>query len=481
MTGGLPSTARRWLLAVALLVQFMVALDVSVVNVALADIHAALDFTADGLVWVVDAYTLTFGGLIMLGSRIGDVTGRRRTLLAGLMIFGLASLAGGLARGPGELIAARAAQGVGAAVLAPMAFTLITAHVPAGPARARALGLWGAAAALGGAAGVLAGGVLTEWASWRSVLFVNVPVVAFAMVAARQIPADQRRSLRPRLDIAGALLATAGTSTLVLGVVRTQAYGWSSAATVLTLALAAALLAVFVLVERRAAAPLLDLRLLAHRPVLGANLCVLLLFSGQFAAFYFVSLYVQQVLGFGPAATGLAFLPFALGTVAGTIIATRTIARIGPRWLLSVGSAVAAAGFGWFAVALKVDGSFLTSILGPSLVASISLGVCFVPAGTTATTGIDPAEAGMASGLITSSRQIGGSIGLAALATVSITVTNHHHGGHLAALATGYATAVGIGAALLALASVVALLLIPGRPQPDATPTAPRPGRALTR
>ncbi|NGO73812.1 MFS transporter, partial [Streptomyces boncukensis] len=478
----------RWLLLVVALVQFLVALDMSVVNVALPDIRASLDFSASGLTWVVNAYALTFGGLLMLGGRTGDVAGRRRTLLAGLALFGLASVGGGCAQSAGHLIAARAAQGVGAAVLTPVALALITVRFPAGPARVRALALWGASAAVGGAVGVLAGGVLTQTAGWRAVLFVNVPFVALGLLAAvRGVPADERHAATPRLDIAGALLATAGTSTLVLGVVRTEQHAWGSATTLLTLALAAALLAGFALVERRTADPLLRLGLLRRRPVIAANLIVLLLFSGQFAAFYFVSLYLQQVLGYGPAATGLSFLPFTAGIVAGSAFATRTAERLGPRALLTCGGAVAAIGFGWFGAVLGADGSFTVSVLGPSVVTSLGLGVCFIPVATAATTGVGPEEAGMASGLVTSSRQIGGSLGLAALSTVAATVTERRGGvsgdadgggaDRLSALASGYATAVGISGALLAAAALLAYVLLPRPSRPSggsATGASPR-------
>ena len=450
----------RWLLAVVLLVQVMVALDVSVVNVALPDIQSSLGFGAGALTWVINAYALTFGGLLMLGGRVGDVVGRRRALLAGLVLFAAASLAGGLAQTPGQLIAARAVQGVGAAVLAPIAFTLLTVHIPAGPARARALGLWGASAAVGGALGVLIGGLCTESIGWRTVLLLNLPIVAFALVAALyRIPADHRHGLASRLDPIGAVLVTAGMSTLVLGVIRTEAHPWGSATTLLTLLLAFALLVAFVLVELRVAAPLLRLGLLAQRPVATANLFVLLLFSGQFAAFYFVSLYLQRVLGYGPAETGVAFLPFTAGLVFGSGVASRAVGRIGERRLLVTGGVLAAVGFAWFAVTMSVDGSFLTSILGPSLLVSVGVGLSVVPVATAATSGVAAAEAGMASSLITSSRQLGGALGLAALATVAATVTGD--GTDRAALAHGYAAAIGVSAALLAVAATIAGVLLP--------------------
>lgn len=469
---------RRWLLVVVLLVQVMVALDVSVVNVALPDIQSSLGFSAGGLTWVINAYALTFGGLLMLGGRVGDVVGRRPALLAGLALFAAASLAGGLAQTPGQLIAARAVQGVGAAVLAPIAFTLLAVHIPAGPARARALGLWGAAAAVGGALGVLIGGLCTESIGWRTVLLLNLPIVAFALVAAvYRIPVDRRDGLGPRLDPAGAVLVTAGMSTLVLGVIRTDTHPWGSATTVLTLLLAVALLVAFVFVEFRVAAPLLRIGLLAQRPVAAANLFVLLLFSGQFAAFYFVSLYLQRVLGYGPAETGVAFLPFTAGLVLGAGVASRAVGRIGERRLLVTGGVLAAVGFVWFAVTMSADGSFLTAVLGPSLVVSVGVGLSVVPVATAATTGVAAAEAGMASSLITSSRQLGGALGLAALATVATTVTGHDP--DRAALAHGYASAIGVSAALLAVAALIALVLLPARASTrPASDSAPAPSDA---
>ncbi|WP_461010978.1 MFS transporter [Streptomyces capparidis] len=462
------------MLAVVLTVQFMVALDASVVNVALPDIRSGLGFTGDGLTWVVNAYALAFGGLMLLGGRLGDIAGHRRTLLAGLALFGAASLAGGLMQSPGGLVAARAVQGAGAAALAPVALSLLTTSFPPGPALSRALGLWGATAAAGGATGVLAGGVLTEWLGWRAVMLVNVPIVAFAYVMGAGLPTGHRRKAATgRLDVLGAVLATAGATTLVLGVVRTSTAGWGSAATVLTLGSAAVLLAAFVAVELRVRDPLLRMGLLARRPVLGANLFMMLLFSGQFAAFYFTSLYLHQVLGFGPATAGAAFLPFCVGIVIGSVIATRTVATLGLRRLLVAGGLVGGCGFAWFGAAFAAEGGFWAAILGPSLVASVGIGMCIVPLGTAATSGVPADEAGMASGLINTSRQIGGSIGLAALDTLAVTVIGDHHGGSPAGQADGYGAAIGATAVLLAGAAAVAALLIPGRGAPGAPPGAP--------
>lgn len=444
--------------------QFTVALDMSVVNVALPDIRADLGFDPQGLLWVVNAYALTFGGLLMLGGRLADLLGSRRVLTGGLALFGLASLAGGLAWSPGALVTARAVQGAGAAALAPVAFALITLAFPAGPARSRALGMWGMAGAAGGAVGVLAGGVLTDAAGWRAVMLVNVPIVVLALFAAARtgLGASARPTAGPaRLDVTGALLATAGTSLLVLGLVRTSTHSWGSAPTLTTLGAAALLLVAFVLVELRTRSPLLRPGLLRGRPVLTANLFCLLLSSGQFAAFYFVSLFTQGVLGLGPTAAGAAFLPFCVGVVAGSLLATRLVAVLGTRLLLAAGGGVAALGMAGFAVTAQADGGFLSSILGPSLVCSLGVGLCFVPLGTAATTGVAPEETGMASGLLNSARQVGGSLGLAVLVTVAARTTGD--GTTPTGLADGYAAAFRVCAVLLAAAALVALVLLPAR------------------
>ncbi|WP_053754103.1 MFS transporter [Streptomyces sp. MMG1533] len=460
----------RWLLPVLLTVQFLVSLDMSVVNVALPDIGRGLGFDAESLTWVVNAYALTFGGLLMLGGRLADVIGRRRILVAGFVVFGLASMAGGLARAPGQLIAARAVQGAGAAALAPVALALITVNYPAGTARSRALGLWGASGAAGGAVGVLAGGLLTDWAGWRSVMLVNVPVVVAVLAVVRSaVPADQRLAVssRPRLDAVGALLVTAGTSLLVLGLVRTQTYGWTDWRTTGVLGAAAVLLALFAATEKRVRQPLLRLGLLAQGPVLAANVFALLMSAGQFAAFYFTSLYMQQVLDYGPTAAGSAFLPFCVGVVAGSVIAARTVGRVGSGTLLPAGGLLGAAGIAWFAAAVAVDGGFLLSILGPSVVASVGIGMCFVPLGTAATTGVAPEESGMASGLLNSSRQVGGAIGLGVLVTVAAGAGGEGTQG----LVDGFSAAYWVAAGLLAVAAVAAgLLYRKGTPPAETRP-----------
>ncbi|MFJ8165512.1 MFS transporter [Streptomyces sp. NPDC096136] len=458
-------------LAAAAVAQFVVALDMSVVNVALPAIRADLGFAPLDLSWVVHVYALTFGGFLLLGGRACDLYGRRRTFALGLAVFGLCSLAGGLAQAPWQLIAARAGQGLGAAAAAPAALAMLTTTFDEGPRRVRALGVWSAVNAAGGALGVLAGGLLTQYAGWRWVMLINLPivVVALALIPAG-VPVGASPARRERLDALGAVLATSGVGLLVLGVVRTDTLGWGSPATWMTLAAAAVLLGMFVLAESRTAAPLLRLGLLRSRWVAGANVLVFLAAAGQFTAFYFVSLYMQQVLGMGAAATGIAFLPFSAGLVAGTIVATRITAARTPRVSLVPGALLAAAGLAWFAL-ISPDGSFLTDVLGPSLVTSVGAGLVLAPVAAAATTGVAPHEAGMASGLMNSSRQLGGSIGLAALATIAA----HHTGRSTdpAALNDGYALGLAIAAAVFVLATVVAIGVLPRRravtPLPQST------------
>ncbi|MCX4745916.1 MFS transporter [Kitasatospora sp. NBC_01287] len=446
-------------LAAVAVIQFVLALDTSVVNVALPAIRAGLGFASLDLSWVVHVYALTFGGFLLLGGRACDLFGRRRLIVPGLLLFGFCSLAGGLAQAPWQLVAARAGQGLGAAAAAPAALSLLTTTFGEGPGRVRALGVWSTVNAAGGALGVLAGGVLTQYAGWRWVMLVNLPVVALALaLVTASVPAGERVARRERLDVPGAVLATGGVGLLVFGVVRTDALGWGSATTLGTLAAAAALLAAFVLVESKATAPLLRLGLLRSRWVAGANVLVLLAGAGQFAAFYFVSLYLQQVLGMGAAATGTAFLPFSAGVVAGAAVATRITTSRGPRASLVPGALLATAGLLWFAF-ISPDGGFLTDVLGPSAVTSVGLGLLLAPVTAAATTGVAPGEAGMASGLLNSSRQLGGCVGLATLATIAADRSGAVV--DAASLDSGYALGLAVTAGLFLLAAVVAACVLP--------------------
>ncbi|MER6304673.1 MFS transporter [Streptomyces sp. NPDC001657] len=457
-------------LAAAAVAQFVVALDMSVVNVALPAIRTALGFAPLDLSWVVHVYALTFGGFLLLGGRACDLYGRRRLFVLGLTVFGLCSLAGGLAQAPWQLIAARAGQGLGAAASAPAALAMLTTTFTEGPRRVRALGVWSAVNAAGGALGVLAGGLLTEYAGWRWVMLINLPIVAAALaLVPAGVPAGAQPARQEKLDALGAVLATGGVGLLVLGVVRTDILGWGSPLTWVTLATAAAMLVAFIFAESRAGAPLLRLGLLRSRWIAGANMLVFLAAAGQFTAFYFVSLYMQQVLGMGAAATGTAFLPFSLGLVVGTIVATRITAARNPRASLVPGALLAAAGLAWFAV-ISPNGSFLTDVLGPSLVTSVGAGLVLAPVAAAATTGVAAQEAGMASGLMNSSRQLGGCIGLAALATIAA----HHTGTATdpAALNDGYALGLAVTAVLFLLAVVVAIGVLPRH---RAVPPVPKP------
>lgn len=447
------------ILAAVSLVSFMVSVDISVVNVGLPQIAAGLGFGASGLQWVIHAYALTFGGLLLLGGKAADRYGHRRILVLGLVLFGLSSLLGGLAQEPGQLIAARAAQGVGAAALSPASLALLAATFPTGRARVRAYGVWTAMNGAGAALGVLIGGVLTEYAGWRWVMFVSVPMAAAALLATVWgVAAVRRQAPAGPPDVLGAILATAGMTLLVFGIVRTDQHPWTSATTLGTLGIALALLTAFVLVERTTSREkLVRLGLFANRNVTGANAYNLLLGGALTSSFYFMSLYVQRVLGAGPALAGVEFLPFALGIVAGAALGGRLGHRLPSRSLLVVGGLLAAAGFAWFGL-ITSDGLFIANILGPSIVASVGVGLAFGPVVSTGTLGVAAHETGVASGLLASSRQIGASLGLAALGTAA-----QHRIGSVPtpeAQAHGYAFGLVLCSVLVVCAVLVALTVL---------------------
>jgi EmrB/QacA subfamily drug resistance transporter len=440
---------KKWILVVLVTAQFMVSLDLSVVNVALPAIRDGLGFTAGQLSWVVNAYTLLYGGCIVLGGRLGDLLDRRQLLLAGLIVFAGASLAGGLAQNPAELIAARAVQGLGAAVLSPLTLALVTTTFEASAERARAVSAWAAATVLGGAVGVVASGLLTDYVGWQWVFFVNVPIAVFAgVVAVAYLPAGQRLH-GGRVDVLGAILVTAGCGALILGVVRTEDIGWSAATTWATLAVAAVLLSLFVVTQRRGRYPLMRLDLFARRPFLAANVFGFLLTAGQFAGFYFVSLHMQRVLGYSPAEAGLGFLPFCVGAGIGAAIATRRLSQWGLRTVMLVGGLLSGIGIAWFSLA-HPGGSFWADLFGPSVVASIGIGASFVAMGAAATAGIETELAGMASGMLNSSRQLGGSIGLAVLTAVASSAT---------AVSDGISRALLVGGVLVVIGALGALVV----------------------
>ena len=442
-------------------VQFLVSLDVSIVNVGLPQIAIGLGFNAVDLTWVINAYALTFGGLLLLGGKAADRYGRKPVLLFGLSVFALGSLAGGLAQAPAQLVAARAVQGIGAATLAPSALSLLTATFPTGRARIRAFGVWSAVNAAGGAFGVLVGGLLTEYAGWRWVMFVNIPMALVALTLASRGIAKDAPSAHPggRPDLLGAFLVTGGVTVLVLAVVRTDQHPWTSTVTLTTLAAAAALLTAFVYVERTTPRdPMLRLGLLANRSVFGANAFNLLAGAALASSFYFMSLYLQRVLDTGPAVTGTMFLPFGLGLVVGSTLAVKLGYRIAPRTLVISGGLLTAIGFGWYGLVMSPGATFMYDVLGPSVVASIGFGLCLGPLVSTATAGVAADEVGTASALLNSSRQIGASLGLAVLGTVA-----SRHTGHAmtaSALNDGYALGLTLDATVLLAAVLIALAVL---------------------
>jgi EmrB/QacA subfamily drug resistance transporter len=462
-------------LALACVAQFMVVLDVSIVTVALPSIGRDLHYTASGLQWVVSGYVLTFAGFLLFGGRAADLFGRRRSYLFGLALFTLASLAGGVAQNPEWLTAARAAQGVGGAFLSPASLTIIVTTFTGQQRRARAIGVWSAVSGAGGAAGAILGGVLTAELSWRWVLFVNIPIGIVTAVAAAAWLTELRRPSgdggRPRIDIGGAVTITAGLGALVYAIIETSAHPWLSAPTLSGLAVAAVLLAAFALIEHRlATAALVPFGLLRSRPVGGANVMMLVAGGVFFSMWYFLSLYFQYVLGYSALRAGLAFIPMAIAIIVGAQASPRLLPRTGLRPLLAGGMLLAAAGFAWLA-RVPAHGSFLAHVLGPGCIAALALGLLFTPLATAATTGVPLSQAGLASGVLNTSRQIGGSIGLAALATAAVARTHSALGsghGAASALAAGYDRAFAI-AAVLSLAGLACSLLVPAA---KATPAA---------
>ena len=460
----------RATLLLSCLAQFMVILDVSVVNVALPAIRNGLHFSEADLQWVVNAYTVTFAGFLLLGGRAADLLGRRRVFVAGLVLFALASLAGGVATSQDVLIAARAIQGLGGAVIAPASLSILTTTFAEGPARNRAVGIWGAMGGAGGAAGVLLGGVLTDLLSWRWILFINVPIGLLAAVAAQRMLMESRNARGARdFDLRGALAATIGLSLLVLGIVRTDQTGWGDSSTLLLVAAGIALLVAFVIIEGRLAkAPLMPLRIYRSRTLSAANLVVLLVGGSTFGMWFFVSLYLQQVLGYSPIRAGLAFLPMTLCIVVGSTVASRIVARVGAKPLLVLGMASLTVGLAWF-TQISPHGTYLGDMLVPSLLASMGMGLAFVPATISAVAGVAPAEAGLASGLVNTARLCGGALGLAILAAIarSRTKTDLLHAGTTAhaALTSGFQLAFVVAAAFALVGGLVAAFGLPPVPK----------------
>jgi len=453
---------RRWIALILLCIaQFVVVLDASIVNVALPTIGEALEFSESDLPWVVNAYVLTFGGFLLLGGRMADLLGRRRVFVSGLILFALASLAGGLAANAGQLVAARAVQGLGAAIVSPAALSIVTTTFRDGSERNRALGVWGAVAGSGGAAGVLLGGVLTDGLGWEWVLWVNVPIGLIAAALAPGLIAESRSAgERRHFDVAGAVSVTAGLSTLVFALIDANDAGWGSTQTISLLAISAALIAAFVAIERGSAAPLLPFRIFRIRTLTGANVVGVLVGASLFSMFFFISLYMQQVLGYSAIKAGLSYLPLAVSIILSAGIASQLITRIGFKQVMAAGMALIAAGLIWFSQ-ISVQGSFASDILGPSLLAAVGLGFAFVATTIAAVSGVEDREAGLASGLINTSQQIGGALGLAILAAVSISVTGSSR--DPAVLTDGFRSAFLTGAGFAVLGLLATLFLIRSR------------------
>jgi EmrB/QacA subfamily drug resistance transporter len=459
-----PKTLALLLLAMT---QFVLIIDASIVNVALPSIGRALDFSQADLSWVVNSYTLAFGGCLLLGGRLADLLGRRRMYMTGLVLFALASFAGGLAQSETWLIVARAAQGLGAAIVSPAALSIITTTFAEGAERNRALGVWGAVAGAGGAAGVLLGGLLTTGLSWRWVLFVNVPIGLVCAALAPRLIAESRAETRTRaFDLAGAITVTAGLSLLVYALVDAVNAGWGSAETLARLAGAVALLGAFVAIEARHRAPLVPFAIFRSRTRRGANVVGLLVGMSLFSMFFFVSLYMQQVLHYSALEAGLAYLPLAVGIILAAGGASAAVTRFGPKPVLLCGLLLIAAGLAWFSRAPASGGTFAADVLGPSLLAAGGLGFSFVPITITAMSGTRPHEAGLASGLLNTSQQVGGALGLALLATLANTRTQDllaagHDSGY--ALTEGFSRAFLAGAGFALLGALLTLVLISAR------------------
>ncbi|MET8014292.1 MFS transporter [Streptomyces sp. NPDC005271] len=446
--------------------QFLVVLDISVVNVALASIRTDLGLGETGLQWVVNAYAITLAGFLLLGGRAADLFGRKRVFLVGLALFTAASLAGGLAQQPWQLLAARAVQGLGAAVLSPATLTILTTTFPHGAARNRAIGTWTAVGAGGGAAGALVGGLLTDYLSWRWVLLVNVPVGALVLVAAALWLTESRSGAARRLDVPGAVLVTAGVAALAYGIVQTEPHGWGAAEALVPLLGGVALLGGFLAVEARTREPLMPLRLFRIRAVTAANAVMVVCGGGMFAMWYFMSLYLQNVLHYSPVKAGLAFLPHSFSIVLGSKLAPRLMVRFDGKALAMAGGSLAVVGYAWQS-RMEADGTFLGTVLGPAIVMSLGAGLMMTPLAAAATSGAAPSEAGLVAGLVNTSRQIGGALGLTVLATVAAErIAAGTRGGARAeeALAAGYGQAFTVATGIIAGAVLLMAALLPRTP-----------------
>jgi EmrB/QacA subfamily drug resistance transporter len=456
------SISTNYLLAVVCLAQFMVILDVAVVNVALPSMRDGLHFSTTGLQWVVNAYTITFAGFLMLGGRSADLLGRRRVFVAGTALFVVSSLACALADSREMLIGARALQGFGGAIVSPATLAIITSSLPEGPERNRGLAAWGAIGGLGASSGALLGGLLTQSFGWPAIFAINVPVgAAVIALGLRVIPTDKRLAGPRHFDATGAALMTGGLVSLTYGIVRSDALGWGSPVVVGALAAATVLIAAFAFVESRVAeAPLIPLSIFKLRQLRTANLVVVLMYAALFSMFFFITLYLQQVLRDDPIQAGLSFLPITLSVFTGSTLAPRLVARVGVRGTVSAGMLAAAAGL-VLLTGIRPGGSYFTLVLPGGILSGIGMGLGLVGSTIAATQGVQRTQSGLASGLLNTSRLFGGALGLAVLSTIA---ASHSHASlgvsNAAALTNGFVAAFEVGAALCVTGAVLAALLL---------------------
>ncbi|HEX3736122.1 MAG TPA: MFS transporter [Solirubrobacterales bacterium] len=454
------------LLLTVCLAQFMVILDISIVNVALPKIHSSLGFSDTGLQWVVNAYTLTFAGFLMLAGRATDLLPRRQVFLVGVALFAVASLGCALADGQGVLVGARAVQGFGAAVISAASLAIVTGSFAEGAERNRALGLWAAMGGIGGSAGVLLGGALTQGFDWPAVFIINVPVGIAVLIAGRRlVPHEAAIAQERKLDVPGAILISGGLTAIVYGIVRTDSLGWGSPGVLAPLALGVVLLGLFALVEGKIAAdPLIPLDVFKMPALRAANLIVALLFAGMFGMWYFVSLYLQEVKGENALVAGISFLPMTLLIFAGSATAPKLVARFGVRTTLTIGMSLATLGFLVLAT-VEASSAYEVAILPGGMLAALGAGWSLVPATIVAVKGVPPAQNGLASGVVNTSRLVGGTLGLAALTTIATSRTNDLLAGgtgQLDAFTSGYKVAFLIGAGLCLAGAAAAVTLLRG-------------------
>ena len=464
------ASSRNLALALLATTQFVLILDIAIVNVALPSIGTDLDFAAADLTWVINAYALMFGGFLLLGGRMADLLGRRRMFMYGLILFTAASLAGALAQSALWLVIARGAQGLGAALVSPAALALVMTLFRQGAERNKALGIWGAVAGSGGAAGAILGGVLTDVFSWQAVLLVNIPVgIAAVALAPRLLPEARDLAGIRSLDLAGAVSVTAGLALLIYAVVDANSAGWGSARTLGLGALSLALIASFVVIESRAKRPLMPLRTFSNRMLRSANIGALLTTMALFPMWFLLTLYTQLVLGYTPLEAGLAQLPIAVLIILTAGPAQQLVTRLGPRIPMATGLVLIAGGLLWFSQ-VSAGGSFVYDILGPSVLAGVGAALAFISGTIAATTGAAERDAGLASGLLNTSQQVGGAIGVAAIASIATARTDNviAAGERVQAIALneGFQTGYLVAAAVALFAALVVLALVPRGAEP---------------